>query len=597
MFYRLWFHIGSRRRRQLGALLALILVTSFAEVVSIGAVLPFLSVLTAPEWVFAHSAAQPVIKALGLTAPAQLILPLAIAFGAGVLVAGAMRLILLWASTRYSFAIGADLSISIYRRTLYQPYAVHIARNSSEVITGISGKANGVISSAVLPALTLISSSVMLVTILIALLVIEPVVALVSFGGFGLIYLFVIRMTRKKLLADSQCMARESVQVIKSLQEGLGGIRDVLIDGSQATYCQIYRNADLPMRRAQGNSIFISSSPRYAVEALGMLLITALAYALVQQADGIGKAIPILGSIALGAQRMLPILQQAYSSYTAIQSGQASLQDTLELLDQPLPDYADQPVAQTLPFCKSIRLNKLGFRYSQQTPYVLKQINLTITKGSRVGVIGTTGSGKSTLLDIVMGLLQPTDGKLEVDGQAVTPGNTRAWQAHIAHVPQAIYLADSTIEENIAFGVSKDQIDHRRVRQAAQQAQIAESIESWPKQYQTIVGEHGVRLSGGQRQRIGIARALYKQADVIIFDEATSALDNETEFAVMRAIEGLSSDLTILIIAHRLTTLKNCAQIVELADGNIKRLGSYQEIVKQSSVEQSNNQKTSSNAH
>jgi len=328
-----------------------------------------------------------------------------------------------------------------------------------------------------------------------------------------------------------------------------------------------------------------------------MLLITALAYALVQQADGIGKAIPILGSIALGAQRMLPILQQAYSSYTAIQSGQASLQDTLELLDQPLPDYADQPVAQTLPFCKSIRLNKLGFRYSQQTPYVLKQINLTITKGSRVGVIGTTGSGKSTLLDIVMGLLQPTDGKLEVDGQAVTPGNTRAWQAHIAHVPQAIYLADSTIEENIAFGVSKDQIDHRRVRQAAQQAQIAESIESWPKQYQTIVGERGVRLSGGQRQRIGIARALYKQADVIIFDEATSALDNETEFAVMRAIEGLSSDLTILIIAHRLTTLKNCAQIVELADGNIKRLGSYQEIVKQSSVEQSNNQKTSSNAH
>jgi ATP-binding cassette subfamily B protein len=200
-----------------------------------------------------------------------------------------------------------------------------------------------------------------------------------------------------------------------------------------------------------------------------------------------------------------------------------------------------------------------------------------------VGFIGTTGSGKSTLLDIVMGLLQPTDGTLEIDGQVVTPGNQRAWQTHIAHVPQAIFLADSTVEENIAFGVPKDKIDPRLVRQAAQQAQIADSIESWPKQYQTFVGERGIRLSGGQRQRIGIARALYKQADVIIFDEATSALDNETEQDVMQAIEGLSKDFTLLIIAHRLTTLKGCTQIVELGAGDIKRVGSYQDIVSQAS--------------
>lgn len=576
---RLWHHISPRRRGQFGLLLVLMLLASFAEILSIGAVLPFLGVLTAPERVFAHADAQPCIQALGLTAPAQLLLPLTIAFGSAVLIAGAMRLLLLWASTRLSFAIGADLGISIYRRTLYQPYAVHVARNSSEVISGISGKANGVISSTILPALTLISASVMLITILIALLTIEPLIALVAFGGFGLIYVFIIRLTRKNLLTDSQCMARESVQVIKSLQEGLGGIRDVLIDGSQATYCQIYRNADLPMRRAQGNSAFISASPRYAMEALGMLLITTLAYTLAQQTDGIGRAIPILGALALGAQRLLPVLQQAYGSWTGIQSGQASLQDTLELLDQPLPDHADQPAAQALPFKHNISLKQLGFRYSPQTPYVLKQFDLTIAKGSRVGFIGTTGSGKSTLLDIVMGLLQPTDGSMEVDGQAVTPTNNRAWQAHIAHVPQAIFLADSTIEENIAFGAPKDQIDHDRVRQAAQQAQISDSIETWPKQYQTFVGERGIRLSGGQRQRIGIARALYKQADVIIFDEATSALDNETEQAVMQAIESLSQDLTLLIIAHRVTTLKNCTQIVELGDGGIKRIGSYQDIV------------------
>ncbi len=575
---RLWHHISPRRRGQFGLLLVLMLLASFAEILSIGAVLPFLGVLTVPEKVFEHAAAQPIIQALGLTTPAQLLLPLTIAFAVAALSAGAMRLLLLWASTRLSFATGADLSISIYRRTLYQPYAVHCARNSSEVINGISGKANGVIYSIIVPALTLISSSVMLIAILIALLAVEPVIALAAFGGFGLIYAFIIRLTRKQLLADSQRIARESSHVIKSLQEGLGGIRDVLIDGSQATYCHIYRNADLPLRRAQGNNLFISSSPRYGMEALGMMLIAALAYSLAQQAHGIAKAIPILGALALGAQRLLPVLQQAYGSWTSIQGGQASLQDTVELLDQALPVYADQPAAQPLPFKHNISLKQLSFRYSPQTPYVLKQLNLTIAKGSRVGFIGTTGSGKSTLLDIVMGLLQPTDGTLEIDGQPVTPTNNRAWQAHIAHVPQAIFLADSSIEENIAFGVPKDQIDPKRVRQAAQQAQIADSIESCPKQYQTFVGERGIRLSGGQRQRIGIARALYKQANVIIFDEATSALDNETEKSVMQAIEGLSKDLTLLIIAHRLTTLKNCTQIVELGEGGIKRAGSYQHI-------------------
>jgi ATP-binding cassette subfamily B protein len=232
-----------------------------------------------------------------------------------------------------------------------------------------------------------------------------------------------------------------------------------------------------------------------------------------------------------------------------------------------------------MPFRQQIRLNQLSFQYSPQTPWVLNEVNLCILRGSRVGFIGVTGSGKSTLLDIVMGLLEPTTGTIEIDGQLVTSGNHRAWQEHIAHVPQAIFLADSTIEENIAFGVPKDQIDSGRVRQAAEQAQIADIILTWPNKYQTLVGERGIRLSGGQRQRIGIARALYKKADVIIFDEATSALDNETEQAVMQAIEGLSGDLTLLIIAHRLTTLKNCTQVVEMENGRLKRIGSYQEIV------------------
>jgi ATP-binding cassette, subfamily B, bacterial PglK len=585
LFCRLWAHMPERRRWQFCLLLLLMITASFAEIASIGAVMPFLGVLTVPTSIFEHKLAQPFIQFFNLTSANQLLLPLTIIFGIAVISAGVLRLLLLWTSTKLSFAAGADFSNDIYQRTLYQPYAVHIARNSSEVITGISTKSNGVIYNSIIPALNLISASILLTTILIAMLYVDPIIALIAFGGFGSIYVLIIQFTRKQLIINSQCIATESVNVIKSLQEGLGGIRDVLIDGSQAAYCQIYRNADVPLRRAQGNNLFVGLSPRFGMEALGMLLIASLAYTLALQPNGVAKAIPILGALALGAQRLLPVLQQAYAAWASIQGGRASLQDTLELLDQPLPDYADQPTAEPIPFKQHIRLNKLSFHYTSQTPAVLRDIDITITKGSRVGFIGATGSGKSTLLDIVMGLLQPNEGKLEVDNQPITIANYRNWQAHIAHVPQAIFLADSTIEENIAFGVAKVNIDHGQVKFAAQQAQIADIIEAWPEQYQTFVGERGVRLSGGQRQRIGIARALYKQANVIIFDEATSALDNETEQAVMQAIEGLSKDLTLLIIAHRLTTLKNCTQIIELSDGRVKRKGSYKKIVTETTLQ------------
>ncbi len=576
---RLWQHLSRRRRCQFGFLLVLMILASLAEMLSIGMVVPFLAALSAPGHVYEHPIAQPFIRVFGLTSADQLLLPLSLVFGLAALVAGGVRLFLLWTSTRLSFATGADLSVSIYRRTLYQPYVVHIARNSSEVINGITTKANGVIYSIVSPTLTLISSGILLIAILSVLLSVEPIVSLVAFGGFALFYGAIIWATRARKIQNSQRIAKESTLVIKSLQEGLGGIRDVLIDGSQATYCKIYRSADLPLRYAQGDNQFVGQSPRYVMDALGMLLISVLAYLLVQQSDGIAKAIPVLGTLALGAQRLLPVMQQAYQAWSSMQGSLASFQDTLDLLDQPLPDYADQKPPEPLKFLQHIQLKHLAFRYGAQSPWILKDLNLVINRGSRVGFIGATGSGKSTLLDIVMGLLQPTEGALEIDGQPITVFNSRAWQTHIAHVPQVIYLADSTIEENIAFGVPMDSIDRDRVRWAAKQAQIDDVILEWPEKYSTFVGERGIRLSGGQRQRIGIARALYKQADVIVFDEATSALDNETEKAVMQAIEGLGAELTILIIAHRLTTLKNCTQIVELADGGVRRVGSYQEIV------------------
>ena len=575
---RLWYHLNPKRRRQFSFLLILMTLSSVAEFFSIASLLPFLAILTSPINVFTHPTAQTFIQILGLTKPEQLILPLTFIFSFFVLISSAIRLLTIWANTRLSFSTGADLGINIYRRTLYQPYAVHVARNSSEIISSISSKVNIIAYSIIGPLLIIINSIIMIIGIFFVLLSVNFIVTLIAFSGFGLIYAIIIKFTRKRLLIGSQQIANESTQVIKLLQEGLGGIRDVLIDGSQSTYCQIYTNAEQSLRRAQGNNDFISTSPRFVVEALGTLLIAGLAYMLTQQSQGVAKAIPVLGVLVLGAQRLLPLLQQAYGAWSCIQGGRASLQDVLELLDQPLPDYANQSAKKTLPFKKQINLNQISFRYSSKMPWVLTKLDLTIAKGSQIGFIGTTGSGKSTLLDIIMGLLHPTEGSIKVDGQLITIANHQSWQAHIAHVPQTIFLADSTIEENIAFSVPKDKIDHNRVRLAACRAQIADTIEAWPLQYKTFVGERGIQLSGGQRQRIGIARAFYKQADVIIFDEATSALDNETELAVTQAIADLSYDLTILIIAHRMSTLKNCNQIVELNNGRISRIGDYETI-------------------
>ena len=574
----IWNHLSRRRQWQFMLLTGLMLASAFAEVISLGAVLPFLGILTAPSLVFEHPAVAKVAQASGITSAGNLVLPLTIAFAAAALVAGAIRILLLWISIRLAHASGADLSSEVYRRTLYQPYQVHLARNSSEVISSITSKVSGAVN-VLNYLLVLISSVVLLVAIVFALIVIDPVVASFAAIGFGTSYGFITWLSRRRLHLNSQRIAYEQNQVVKALQEGLGGIRDVLLDGTQPVYCDIYRHADLPLRRAEGNNAFITQSPRYVMEALGVVMIAALAYGLSSQVGGIATALPVLGALALGAQRLLPAMQMIYNAWSTIAGSQAALADIIELLNQPLPAEVLRPAPAPLSFHDSIRFDDVRFRYSSNGGWVLDGLNLTIAKGARVGFVGTTGSGKSTTLDLLMGLLIPTEGELKVDGQSLRGNRLKAWQLTIAHVPQSIYLADATLAENIAFGVPPGAIDLERVRQAARHAQIADFIESLPDGYRAYAGERGIRLSGGQRQRIGIARALYKRASVLVFDEATSALDNATEQSVMDAIEGLNRELTILLIAHRLTTLRRCDIIVELEHGRVAALGTYDELL------------------
>jgi ATP-binding cassette subfamily B protein len=551
--------------------------SAVAEVATLGSVLPFLGILVSPDKVFNHPVAAQFCNFFAIKSPSQLVLPLTALFASMALLAGMLRMLLLWVSTRVVYASGADLSMELYRRTLYQPYQVHIARNSSSVISGMSKVEVAV--STMTQSLLLISSSILLVAIISALIAIDPAVASLAAIGFGASYCLIAWFSRSNLDRNSKRIALERNYVIKSLQEGLGGIRDVLLDGTQSVYCDIYGRADLPLRKAQGSNSFLTQSPRFAMETLGMVLIALLAYVLSLKDGGIATALPVLGALAIGAQRLLPCLQQVYSAWSNIIGSQHSLIDTLSFLDQSIPEEMLQHNDVSLSFEHSIKFDSVFFRYKKDGSLVIDNLNISIEKGTRVGFVGETGSGKSTTLDLLMGLLAPSDGKLLVDDQEITGNYIRPWQRMIAHVPQSIYLSDSTIAENIAFGTALGEIDMERVHNAAHQAHVERFIESLPDGYNTYVGERGVLLSGGQRQRIGIARALYKQASVLVFDEATSALDNTTERSVMEAIDGLDESLTIILIAHRLSTLRQCNTIFVMDKGTVVAQGNYKDLI------------------
>lgn len=581
----MWGHLSRKRKIQTGFLFCVTILSALSEVVSLGAVIPFIGVITAPEIVFKYQIVSQISSYFDINSPEELILPITILFCVAALVAGAIRALLLWLSTRLAFAGGSDLSIELYRRTLDQPYQVHVSRNTSEVISGIVSKLHGVITWVLFPVLAMINSVFLLIAVLLTLILINPGIAFMAILGFGMSYLLVMFISRKRLVKNDQDEAFNQTQVVKALQEGLGGIRDVLLNGTQAVYCDIYSKSDRPLRSAQGNNIFIGQSPRYAMEAFGMILIAMIAFSLSKSfntSTSIAGPLQMLGVLAFAAQRLLPALQQIYNGWSAIIGHKTSINDVLDLLDQPVDTREEVSQEPIFPFDDVLKIQDVSFRYNPNSPIVIDNLNLTIAQGSRVGFVGTTGGGKSTALDLIMGLLEPTKGKILIDGLELGYDNVRSWQKNISHVPQNIYLADSSFTENIAFGVPLDEINFELVKTSAEKAQIANFIESKIDGYETSVGERGILLSGGQRQRVGIARALYRKASVLVFDEATSALDNTTEKAVMDSIITLDKNLTIILIAHRLTTVQNCDMIIEMNHGKVVAQGTYDELMEES---------------
>lgn len=579
LFYRLWWHFSSRRQFQLCMLLVLSITSSLFEMLSIGVVLPFLAVLATPEEVMKSSVMKPILFFFPEITSTELVILLTIAFVVTIILSGIFRILNLWAGLRFAYSTGADLSANIYRRTLYQPYAVHVSRNSSQIIDGVANKTSIVIHT-INAVLVLISTAILLSFILGGLLIINPLITVITFGVLVLLYGVIVFVVRRQLMKNGEVISINSIKVFKALQEGLGGIRDILLDGTQEIYCAIFKSADFPLRRAQERNQFIGQLPKYILEMIGMLILIGVGFYISERSGGVIYAIPLIGLLAIGTQRLLPTFQQAFQAWSIIKSNQFILQDVLLLLEQKLP--ARTEFISEILFSDEINLRNVSFTYNESEGFALKNINLKIPRGARVGFVGKTGSGKSTLIDLIMGFLSPSSGELLIDNISVTESNVYGWQKHIAHVPQSIYLADASIEENIAFGIFREDISHERVVAAAQMAQISGDIDQWPIKYKTAVGERGVQLSGGQRQRIGIARAFYKGSDVIVLDEATSALDSETEKRVMESLKKLSHNITVILVAHRISTLKECNLIYELNSGKIEWSGSYYEYLERS---------------
>ena len=576
---RLYAVMSPERRRQLYFVLLLMVLGAFAELATIGAVLPFLTLLADPGSWDRLSSLVRLMSALGAVTAQDRLVAVTALFILLAIVAGLLRLQLLWSSQAFVFRMGHELAVEIQRRILLQPYSFHIEKNTSSLVAALD-KVNTLVWNVLLPLMQIAAAVFISTFIVAALIYIDPFTASVAAAAFSVIYLLISVLTRRRLEKNSAVVGTAFDERIKLVQESLGGIRDVIIDNSQAVFLGTFRGVDGRLNVARAHTAFIAAAPRYVIEAFGMVLIALLANLLARD-GGVAAAIPVLGALALGAQRLLPLLQQVYSGWTVVTGNSSVTVQVLDLVSLPVPaDPSAEAHLEPLPLRDRIRFDHVSFSYSGRRARALEDVTFDIPRGSTVGLIGKTGSGKSTLADLLMGLLEPTQGRITVDGVPLTQETRQRWWKSIAHVPQAIFLADDSIARNIAFGVPDEAVDINRVIEASTEAQLHDLVASLPGAYQTQIGERGIRLSGGQRQRLGIARAIYKRAPVLILDEATSALDDETEAAVMKSLRQLGEQgRTIIMIAHRLTTVAACDIVARLVDGRVTELGSYDQVV------------------
>ena len=565
----LYSHFSNRRKFQSILFIGLIVVAAISEIFSIGIMIPFLSAVFQPITIYESSWAQPFIGYFKIASADELPLAMTCVFIIVITLAATIRVIHTWVLVMLAHRIGADLSQKAFLNTISLPYEELISKNSNNLISTLFVKLNLVVIQVIAPCFSLITALILSVSILSALIFIEPYISFAIFAGLIILYGFSILILRSRMIFQGATINTEQNKVIRFLQEALGSVRDMILDNSQIAYSHLYKNSDTPLRLAQAKIEFYRLSPRHIIEAMVMIIFSLIALFLVIGSNKSPEAsIATMGALAMGGIKLLPIFQNGYAGWAGIKSHHSLVSDTLDLLNE---EHSHELIVakSSLEFNNHIQLNNISFSYQGAKELSLQNINFTISKGSRIGIIGATGSGKTTLVDIIMGLLTLKSGEILVDGIQLSDSNTAIWQKKISHVPQSIFLTDTSIARNISLGIPDSEADMNKVIEAARGAQIHDVISSWPLGYETIVGERGIKISGGELQRIGLARALYKDPEILVLDEATSALDEETEKKVMSYIYNLKQSMTIIIIAHRTSTLDHCSDTIELSNGQI----------------------------
>ena len=553
----------STRHRVL-LLIVLMLAGGASELASIGAVVPFIAMLAGAP--IPHQLA-PMLALLPAGGPDRLPL-LVLVFVAAVVAAAAIRMWLQSATQHVVLGAGHELTVEIQRLTLLQPYAYHVRQHSAALLASLE-KVQAVTFQLLLPLAQLVGAIFIALFIVAALIAVDPRAAAAIGSAIITAYTVAALLVRGRLAQASNELSAAYDERIRLVQDSVGAVRDIILDSSQPAYLAAFRAVDARFAQARARLVIAGTAPRFIVEAIATIVIAVFATYLADRPGGLVAALPTLAALALGGQRLLPLVHQLVQGWVAIVGNRSVVRDVAALLRLPDPgEHAALPEA--LPFRDRIEVDRVTFAYDDGPRPVIDRVSLAIPRGAMVALTGRTGSGKTTLADLVMGLLTPSAGTIHVDGIAIDAANRRAWQCNIAHVPQSIFLTDSSIAANITLTAPGAPVDAKRLATAVRDAQLAEFIASLKLGIDTRVGERGVRLSGGQRQRLGLARALYKGASLLVVDEGTNALDDETEAAILAALASLHRQgCTILLIAHRASTIARATRVVRLDEGRL----------------------------
>jgi len=556
-----------------------LLLVGLLELAGVSSIAPFMAVIASPDIIHENKYLELAYRFSGATSDNVFIVYVGIFSISVLLVANSVNAFMVWKINYFSYHQTHRVSVRLLRGYLHRPYSFYLNQNTSELSKNILNEINRSIGGTVLPTLSVLSKLIVTIFISILLIYIDPIIAIFTTLILGVSYWLIYKYVRNKLHYIGVESSEENYQMYKTANEAMSGIKDIKLRGIEEEFVGRFNNPSFKFSTYLAQKNIMAVLPRYLLEVVAFSGIISMMIFFVSTGYSTAEILPIVSLYAMAGFRLLPAVQQIYSGITLIKFNLPALERLYsDLSKAPNRSYEFHNQDQ-ISLSEDLKLNELSYSYSNSKDLVLNKLNLKIDANTTIGIVGSTGSGKTTLIDLMLGLISPNSGSISIDGIEINDDNVRAWQQVVGYVPQAIYLNDDTIARNIAFAVPIHQIDKELIKEASKMANLDNFVSSLPEKYNTKVGERGIRLSGGQRQRIGIARALYHNPSVIFLDEATSSLDGITENIIMEAIQNLSHKKTIIMVAHRLSTLKECDIIHMMHNGKIVDSGTYQQLI------------------